>query len=88
MARVSPACSQGHQGVNPRPLGTAQDMLCGAQHLRCAHEDKLEEQQGLGSHPKVDDTSPGVFLWGRDVGVVEERKEEVRTVSLAAMFFP
>lgn len=47
----------GHQGVNPRPLGTAQDMPCGAQHLRCAHEDTLEEQQGLGSHPKVDDTS-------------------------------
>ena len=42
VARVSPTCSQGHQGVNPRPLGTAQDMPCGAQHLRCAHEDKLD----------------------------------------------
>lgn len=39
-------------------------MPCGAQHLRCAQEDQLEEQQGLGSHPKADDTSQECFYGG------------------------
>lgn len=86
MVRVSPACSQGGQGVNPGPGHSSGDAVWGPASQVCSGG-PAREAAGAGISSKGWRYQPGVFLWGRDVGVVEERKEEVRTVSLAAAFF-
>lgn len=87
MAGVSPACSQGHQWVNPRPGHGSGCAVCGPASQSVHMRARQESSRDRGLYPKVEDASQGCFYGGGVCWGVEERKEEVGTVSLAAAFF-